>query len=113
MFPRYNCWPPSLIFEPFGNNETFKSFLQPSGIFLHHLVCWQFLSVLYCHVFLSSPRRFSMGFRSGLIAGQFKTVHLFLVSQSFVLLDVCFGRDLRLRPSFLTPGNTFLSKMPQ
>ena len=62
----------------------------------------------------SSVQRFSMSSLSGLIAGQFKTVHLFLFNHSFMLLHVCCGslscwktQDLHLNSSFQPLVNTF------
>uniref|UniRef100_UPI00358FA278 mitochondrial Rho GTPase 1-A-like isoform X3 n=1 Tax=Myxine glutinosa TaxID=7769 RepID=UPI00358FA278 len=58
-----------------------------------------------------SPHRYSMGFRSGVIAGHFGTVQRFVLNHSWVLFEVCLGslsccktHDLRRRPSFLTLG---------
>ena len=59
-----------------------------------------------------------MGFRSGLIAGHFRTLQRFVLNHFCVLFEVCFGslscwktHDLWWRPSFLTLGPTLCSKI--
>ena len=79
---------------------------------------WTFAGFFSPIADFSSPQRFSIRLGSGLIAGHLKTVNFSLFNHSCVLLDVCFGslscwrtHDLRLKPSFLTLGRTFRSKI--
>lgn len=68
-------------------------------VFLFHCYALKLLALLCLQEsFFYSLQRFSMGFRSGLVAGQFKTVHLVLFSHSLVLLDVFLGHHPAERP---------------
>ena len=79
--------------------------------------CLRFEGCLLPTAVLRSLHRCSMGFRSGLIAGHFRTLQRFVLNHFCVLFEVCFGslscwktHDLWRRPSFLTLGPTLCSK---
>ena len=109
----------------FGKNNWDQSlFLHLSFGILDHSSftncsrCLRFDGCLLPNVVLRSLHRCSMGFRSGLIAGLFRTLQHFVLNHFCVLVEVCFGslscwktHDLWRRPSFLTLGPTLCSKI--
>ncbi len=91
------------------------SFLHLSTGILHHTSfancsrLFRFEGCLLPTAVLRSLHWCSMGFRSGLIAGLFRTLQHFVCNHSWVLFEVCFGslscwktHDLWWRCSFLT-----------
>ena len=113
-----------LVAQPLDKITAIKRFLQPGMSFLHlstdslgHSSCAncssspRFEGCLLPTAVLRFPHRCLMGFRSGLIAGHFRTVQHFVLTHSWVLFEVCLGSlsccntyDPRRRPSFLTLG---------
>lgn len=123
MYPGHNNWHSLAISATLITSEPFmqlsRSFLPPfAGCCFHPFNpmlsnSFRFAAVLFfCNGRFQLYQRFSVRFRSGLIGGQFKMLHLFLFNHSFLLMDVGFGllyhwksQDLSLKPSFLKLGH--------